>query len=108
LSTVGFGDYHPENEIECMICAFILLFGVAIFSYFMGNCIKILRECIYFFQEDDFGEELTKFFGTLKKFNASKPIDHDLKYQIERYFEYRWNNNKNSVTRGSDNLNLYT
>ena len=75
LSTVGFGDYHPENEIECFFCAFILLFGVAIFSYFMGTCIEILQNCILFYQEDDFGEELTKFIGTLKKFNANKPID---------------------------------
>ena len=74
LSTVGFGDYHPENEAECLFCAFILLFGVASFSYFMGTCIEILQNIIDFFQEDDFGEELTKFLSTLKKFNAGEPI----------------------------------
>jgi hypothetical protein len=42
LSTVGFGDYAPRGNIERFIGAFILLFGVAIFSYIMGNFIEIL------------------------------------------------------------------
>ena len=42
LSTVGFGDYHPTNDIERLIGAFILLFGVAIFSIVMGNFTDIL------------------------------------------------------------------
>lgn len=42
LSTVGFGDYHPKGDEERFICAFILLFGVAIFSYFMGILFEII------------------------------------------------------------------
>jgi hypothetical protein len=42
LSTVGFGDLHPRSDYERLITAFILLFGVAIFSYVMGNFIEIL------------------------------------------------------------------
>ena len=42
LSTVGFGDLHPRSDCERLITAFILLFGVAIFSYVMGNFIEIL------------------------------------------------------------------
>ena len=44
LSTVGFGDFHPRGNIERFVTAFILLFGVAIFSYIMGNFIDILAE----------------------------------------------------------------
>ena len=44
LSTVGFGDYVPCSNIERFIGAFILLFGVSIFSYIMGNFIDILNE----------------------------------------------------------------
>ena len=36
LSTVGFGDYHPRSDIERIVGAVILFFGVAIFSIFMG------------------------------------------------------------------------
>lgn len=44
LSTVGFGDYAPRGNIERAFGAFMLLFGVAIFSYIMGNFIEILSQ----------------------------------------------------------------
>ena len=44
LSTVGFGDYSPRGNIERAFGAFMLLFGVAIFSYIMGNFIDILSQ----------------------------------------------------------------
>ena len=43
LSTVGFGDLHPKSDAERLLCCFVLLFGVAIFSYIMGNFITILN-----------------------------------------------------------------
>ena len=43
LSTVGFGDYYPRSNAERLLCSFILLFGVTIFSYIMGNYILILN-----------------------------------------------------------------
>ena len=36
LSTVGFGDFNPKSEIERVVMTFILLVGVACFSYIMG------------------------------------------------------------------------
>ena len=43
LSTVGFGDYCPRSNLERLVGAFMLLSGVAIFSYIMGNFIAILE-----------------------------------------------------------------
>jgi hypothetical protein len=42
LSTVGFGDFNPKSEIERIVASVILLFGVSIFSFIMGNFIEIL------------------------------------------------------------------
>ena len=42
LSTVGFGDYNPKSELERIITTFILLIGVACFSYIMGQFMEIL------------------------------------------------------------------
>jgi len=42
LSTVGFGDFHPKGDIERMVCAFMLLCGVMMFSYIVGNLINLL------------------------------------------------------------------
>lgn len=36
LTTVGFGDYYPVSDIERIVIAFVLVFGVATFSYMMG------------------------------------------------------------------------
>ena len=41
LSTVGLGDMHPRNDYERILTALVLLFGVAIFSFVMGNFIEI-------------------------------------------------------------------
>ena len=39
LTTVGFGDFHPKSNFERIFIAFGLMFGVAIFSYIMGEFI---------------------------------------------------------------------
>jgi hypothetical protein len=42
LSTIGFGDFHPVSVLERGIAAFVLLIGVAVFSFIMGQFIEIL------------------------------------------------------------------
>ena len=37
LSTVGFGDMHPRSNSERLIMALIMLFGVALFGFVMGE-----------------------------------------------------------------------
>jgi len=65
LSTVGFGDYNPRSDEERIFCGFILLFGVAIFSYIMGIFIEILQKYQDLNRDLDEGDNLTKFFGLL-------------------------------------------
>ena len=42
LSTTGLGDYYPVSDIERLVGAFLLLIGVAIFSYIMGELLAML------------------------------------------------------------------
>lgn len=77
LSTVGFGDYAPRSDVERMACSFILMFGVSIFSYFMGNFIEILEQYNNLNAELDDGDELSKFFGVMRKFNGDMEITGD-------------------------------
>jgi hypothetical protein len=65
LTTVGFGDYAPRGNIERLFGAFMLLFGVAIFSYIMGNFIDILSQQQDYSASLDDGDNLTKFFGVI-------------------------------------------
>ena len=43
LSTVGFGDYNPKSDAERLMIAFILPFGISIFSFMMGNFLEIVE-----------------------------------------------------------------
>ena len=98
LSTVGFGDYAPRSDVERMVCSFILMFGVSIFSYFMGNFIEILDKYNNLNAELDDGDNLSKFFGVMRKFNGDIEIYGDpyeresLKKRIEDHFIFKWNN----------------
>ena len=72
----------------------MLLFGVAIFSYIMGNFIEILSEFKEFHKDIDDGDNLSRFFGTLKYFNGQAEIDIGFKEKLEAHFEHRWNMDK--------------
>ena len=95
LSTVGFGDYHPMNSIERILCIFILVFGVMIFSYMMGSFLEIMSKYKALNETLDNGDELTRFFVLLKKWNYDKPIPMYLIKDIEMYFDYKWNFDRN-------------
>jgi voltage-gated potassium channel len=42
LATVGFGDFTPVSTQEKLIWSFVLIFGVIVYSFIMGNFIEIL------------------------------------------------------------------
>lgn len=94
LSTVGFGDFTPRGNVERFIGAFILLFGVAIFSIVMGNLIDILGDFKEFHKDIEDGEKLQQFFGTIKYFNQQQSLNYELQSQMEEFFNYRWGNDK--------------
>lgn len=53
LSTVGFGDYYPVSNIERVVGSIILLFGVACFSYIMGELVNAINEHKAYYEEHD-------------------------------------------------------
>lgn len=72
LTTVGFGDYYPMSEIEKLFGALMLLFGVLIFSYIMGEYVALLEQYKQHNLEYDEGDKLRLFFGVLKNFNYNE------------------------------------
>ena len=92
LSTIGFGDFSPKSVQEKIIICFVLLFGVAIFSFIMGQFIEII---ISYKTLDITGDNksLSKWIALLTKFNDSHPLSRTLITSIEEFFEYYWDNN---------------
>ena len=107
LSTVGLGDYCPRSDHERLIGAFMLLFGVLIFSYCMGKFIEMSNQMISFNQSLDDGDNLAKFFGVLKRFNNNKPFNIELKKKIEDHFDYKWNQDKNQAITTQQDRDMY-
>ena len=79
LSTVGFGDFYPVSNIERVSGAIILLFGVACFSYIMGELINAINEHKAYYEEiDGIDTTLAQFFGILRKFNHGDALESKL------------------------------
>lgn len=70
LSTIGFGDFSPKSTLEKFLISIVMMFGVSIFSYIMGNFIEIL---INYKKLDNIGDprELSKWISLLTKYNES-------------------------------------
>ena len=67
LSTVGFGDYYPVSAQEKLVGAFVMLFGVAAFSYCAGE-LCVMVENLQEIMQDDFQDkdDIEKFFQALQ------------------------------------------
>lgn len=75
LTTVGFGDFHPISSLEQLLCGFMLLFGVLIFSYIMNEYIALLDSYKEHTKEFDEHDQLRLFFGVLSNFNENEAIE---------------------------------
>ena len=92
LSTIGFGDYSPVNTQERMIGGFILVIGVSIFSFIMGQFIEILINYKSLWKVGHH-QDLSKWIALLSRFNNGNPLKKELITKIEDFFNYFWENN---------------
>ena len=104
LSTVGFGDFNPKSEIERIVTTFILLVGVACFSYIMGQFIDILMNLQNVTADNEDSENLSKWLGLLAHFNRGTPLPKEMTKKFERYFEYYWANDKNYAIKSDTDV----
>ncbi len=102
LTTVGFGDYHAENDVERVAFCFILLFGTAVFSFIMGNFIEILLSFKIVTADNEESSDLTKWMNLLARFNKGRALPKDMTRQIEAYFDYYWKYDKNYAIKSQD------
>jgi hypothetical protein len=70
--------------------SFVLLFGVALFSYILGNLIEIINKLRTFNMDLDQDEELELFLGMLKRFNDAEPLNYEFRKKTYEFFIYKW------------------
>jgi hypothetical protein len=120
LSTTGFGDLYPVTDFERIAIAFILLIGIAMFSYILGE-LRFMIHSIHLCNSDfEHKEKLEQFFAVFEEFNNGKMIDNEIQNRIRKFLNEKWNNDKNNfLTTAHDNyllnqlpvdcqINLYT
>lgn len=95
LSTIGYGDFLPQNIPEKLLMSVVLLMGVTIFSLIMNKLMDVLKD----FKEMGFTEgssprDLAKWIKLLAKINDGKPLQKDLVARIEDFFEFYWVNDR--------------
>ena len=86
----------------------VLLFGNMIFSLVMEQFLGILNEVKELENDLDEGDQLSKFFGLIQRFNKGKLIPIQLQQEIQEYFEYRWANDKNAAINDEVEVALLT
>lgn len=94
MTTVGFGDLNPKSNWERVFTSFWMLFGVATFSVIMSHFLLILSSLSQIGDYDE-GDNLTKFLNAIKQFNGDEKIDIKFKHKMEKYFDYRWQTERN-------------
>jgi len=110
LSTIGLGDFNPRSDSERLVCSFLLLFGVAIFSYIIGTLMEIIDTVNSFNKEPGDSEalELNRFISVFENlFNHGREIDETLKNNIRAHFSYRWDNDKNFIIQSSNDKAIF-
>jgi hypothetical protein len=106
LSTVGLGDFYPVNSTERLVGSFVLLVGVAAFSYVTGVLYNNVQQ-VYLLQDNGDERELDRFFSTLKFYNNNFPIDRQLQNEITLFMKSRWNKHKNNFIEWKGGVELY-
>ena len=107
LSTVGFGDFHPKNNTERALTSMILLFGVIVFSYLTGNFLELVNGYQVLLWENEDGENLSRFFGLLAKYNNGQPLKRVFIDEIESYFEFYWAHDKQASLALESDLRFF-
>ena len=82
------------SNLERLFCAFMLVSGVCIFSFLMDTFLGIITGLKELDQDLDDGDNLTRFFGVLKRFNKGKEINQSTKEKIENFMDFKWNNDR--------------
>ena len=94
LSSVGFGDLVPKSNVERVVGSFIMLLGVAMFSYVQNVFFRMAFRLKDFNQDYDDFYLFQNFVNVMAKFNQG-PIQKELREKMLRNMQYIWDNSKN-------------
>jgi len=84
LSSVGYGDVLPGRDVEYLYAIGVMLFGVAVFGYIVGNVASMLANI------DPAKAHYLETMEKLAAFMKYRKIPENLQRRIRAYFQYLW------------------
>lgn len=84
LTSVGYGDITPRNELETAYAILVMAAGVGMFGYVIGNIAHIIA---------NLHPSRVRYVETMEGINAFmdyRGLPPDLKHRIRDYYAYRW------------------
>jgi hypothetical protein len=84
FTTVGYGDITPSNNIQHIYSILVMMFGVGVYGYLIGNVANILSK------RDPAKAQYFKNIESLKAFSNFRNIPLGLQRKIRDYYIYIW------------------
>jgi len=94
LSTVGYGDLTPQSNVERMFGIAIMITGIALFSYIMGNFNEVLSNYDKQMGLVNKDADLQMWIRSLSKFAPSGALSGELVKRIHEHFQFVWKNDR--------------
>ena len=82
LTTVGYGDIVPQNNFEIIYAMVVMVFGVGIYGYVIGNIANILAT------RDPAKVTFQKNLDNLKAFVKNRKLPLELQIKIRDFYAY--------------------
>ena len=102
LTTVGYGDFYPQNIDERAMAIFIMLIGVSLFTYVMGNFTDLITTYDKKLGAVDNSSNLHNWLSLLSNFSKNIPFENDLINNIDVHFNYFWKQDRNAYLTRDD------
>ncbi len=84
LTTVGYGDIVPNTNIETAYSMIVMIFGVGVYGYVIGNVANILST------RDPSKMAFQNNMDSLKAFVKYRELPVNLQHRIRDYYAYLW------------------
>jgi voltage-gated potassium channel len=84
LTTVGYGDVVPNNNAQTLYSVMVMILGVGVYAYIIGNIATILT---------NIDPARSRHLQRLERFGAFvryRKIPHELQRRIHDYYDFLW------------------
>lgn len=88
LTTVGYGDITPQNNVELIFTFTVMFLGVSLYAFIIGNVAAIISNLDA--SKNRFRDKL----GQVQSYMGERKIPRSLQKNVLDYYQYMWEYNR--------------